>query len=530
VSGRRLRAWGRFCDLRLGCGLAVVVLLLGVVAAGCKPPPPPPPLFTTSPALFPDFNTSVSDYVSRCSSSAPVQVSVNAPQGTTVSVDGQPAQGGTFSAQVTRAVGKSFTVVAQTSSGSSTYYVRCLPADFPTWTTARSGSTQAEYYITVPFTSLFGSNYPTIFDNDGVPIWWAPSRSTVFAELLPDGNVAWTLNAGGAEEHSLDGTLVRSINTVGSSSDFHDLVHLPNGDDLLATNTLVAGVDLSTAWGASSGCPSNATVTDPVIQEVNSQGSVVWSWDTMANIPVTETDPQWRSTICTGASPYDVYHWNSIDPTTEPTTSDPGLILSFRHLDAVYNVDQTLTNPLTLKPGLILWKLGGTTPTNPTESLTIKSDPVFAGGSHFGGQHDPRMLSDGTLTLHDNGTNLGRPPRVVRYQIDATARTATLLESLGDPLVSSSGCCGSARRQSGGDWVVAWGGSHVATELTASGTRVFLLQFDSSNLYRALPIPYGRLDRAALRAAMDTQFASSQAAQAPPPPRGPQQPTAPPRL
>jgi hypothetical protein len=128
-------------------------------------------------------------------------------------------------------------------------------------------------------------------------------------------------------------------------------------------------------------------------------------------------------------------------------------------------------------------------------------------GSGFGGQHDARILSDGTLTIHDNGSMKNRNPRAVRYQIDLTSipHTATLIEQITDPGSGSSGCCGSARRLAGGDWVMAWGGTPLVTELTASGTRVFSLTFQSNFSYRAVPVPFGQLSRSALRAGMDAQ-------------------------
>jgi hypothetical protein len=57
--------------------------------------------------------------------------------------------------------------------------------------------------------------------------------------------------------------------------------------------------------------------------------------------------------------------------------------------------------------------------------------------------------------------------------------------------------------------------------MTPAGARGFLLQFDSSTfLYRTIPVPFGQLDRAALRAGMDAQYSTSGAihpATAPPP-------------
>lgn len=482
----------------LGGSVAALALLLGLVATGCEPPPTALQISTT-PALFPAFSTSVTDYVSRCSSSAPVQVSVAAPPDTTVSVDGQPASSGTFTAQVTRDVGQSFTIVVEASSQPpSTYYVRCLPADFPSWTAQKSGTTQAEYYVTVPIDPIrSGKNYPVIFDSNGVPLWWGPPSNTPFATLLPDGNIAW-ITSSGAEEHALDGSLVRTIKPTVGYTDIHDLLLLPNGDYVMVADTVRSGVDLSGLCVGTVCGPSQASVLDQVIQELKPDGTLVWSWDTADHIPASEMDSQWyQQYIANGGGLYglyDVYHWNSIEFTGS------GFILSFRHEDAIYDIRQ-----VGARGGPILWKLGGSPR---AESLAISNDPVFP-ASGFGGQHDARLLSDGTVTIHDNGTGRSRAPRAVRYQLNTTKRpgTATLVEQQSDPLISSSFCCGSARKLSGGNWVMGWGGTNTDTEMTADGNRVFLLQFASGTLiYRAVPVPYGQLDRVALRAGMDAQY------------------------
>ena len=324
--------------------------------------------------------------------------------------------------------------------------MRCVPPDFPEWTASRTGPTQAEYYITAGGLAADGNNYPAIFDNNGVPIWWAPRTRTLFAELLGDGNMAWTKTDGTPiEERRLDGTLVGSVNTALGSQDNHDLLRLDNGNYVLVGNVRRAGFDFS-SWGG----PASAAVIDHIVQELTPTGAVVWTWSAADHISVDDTDPQWRAALLATGEPYDAYHWNSIEAT--PT----GYLLSFRHLDAVFNIDRDT--------GDIVWKLGGTTT---AESLTVLDDPVFTGGSHFGGQPDARLLDDGTVTLFDDGTNLGRAPRGVRYQIDPGARTATMLEQQTDSVAPGAFCCGSARRLAGGNWVFGWG-SH---ELRQRGHR-----------------------------------------------------------
>jgi hypothetical protein len=128
----------------------------------------------------------------------------------------------------------------------------------------------------------------------------------------------------------------------------------------------------------------------------------------------------------------------------------------------------------------------------------------------FRGQHDARILPDGSLTVHENGFHPGstRPPRAVRYVIDTTARTATLVEQMNDPgTVATPLCCGSARKLPGGDWVINWGSAGVTTEVSPAGDRVFSLTFDDKLFsYRAHPVMPGVLSRDALRDGMDEQF------------------------
>ena len=125
----------------------------------------------------------------------------------------------------------------------------------------------------------------------------------------------------------------------------------------------------------------------------------------------------------------------------------------------------------------------------------------------WGAQHDARRLPGGTVSIFDNGTALGRPPRAVRYRIDPSARTATLIEQVSDPSdAPDSLCCGSARKLSGGDWVISWGGLPLVEELTRSGQRVLALHFDGSFFsYRADALEPGRLSAESLRSAMDAQ-------------------------
>src|SRR3989442_4534250 len=135
---------------------------------------------STQPALYPPFDTTISDYTTRCSPGTPIQVTVSAPSGAVVSVDGQAPHTGSFTAQVWLNAGQSFPVTATTSATSNTHFVRCLPSDVPGWTSSRTGQPQAEYFTVAPFArtdfqpipSGVSGKYLAIFDTNGVPMCW----------------------------------------------------------------------------------------------------------------------------------------------------------------------------------------------------------------------------------------------------------------------------------------------------------------------------------------------------------------------
>ncbi|HTY95829.1 MAG TPA: arylsulfotransferase family protein [Solirubrobacteraceae bacterium] len=450
---------------------------------------------STVPGLVPAFKSSVTDYVTRCQPSDEVQVSILARPGVHVSVDNGPQLTGSFKRWVDLSAGQEFDVTSSEWNVSSTYHVRCLPSDFPTFRAEVRGSRQTAFYIVTPHRypnpEGFSPQYTAFFDNNGVPVWWMKSSGTSIPEdgtLLPDGNVAWihawsAVGPGGEdevgmEEHALDGSLVRTINTVGSEANQHDVQVMPNGNYLMGRTFPVEGVDLSACGG-----PAKGRLLDFELQELTPTDELVWSWLASDHLSLTEVPPDKPGCKNDG----DAYHWNSVE------VDGNSYVLSFRNLDAVYDIDAA--------SGAINWKLGGT----PTpESLAVVGDDY---PRTLCGQHDARVLPDGTLTVFDDSTGCRGIPRGVRYTIDAATRTVTLIESVTNPLTRHAECCGSARRLPGGNWVMGWGETGLVTEQTETGATTFQLRFPRGwYTYRAIPVPPGQVSIEALRAGMDAQF------------------------
>lgn len=441
---------------------------------------------TAKPALFPDFDLRVSDYVTRCAG-RPVEMTVVAPADTDVAIDGGAPRTGSFTTKVRLHASQSFSFTSTTGTASTTHHVRCLPPEFPQWQFQSFAPAEQEFYV------VASGAYVFVFDGHGVPLWWHYDNGVPSdAKYLDDGTFAWASGRSTPNARytirELDGSLAREMKTVGSLTDGHDMQLLPQGNYMLMSYRERPGtVDLG-AYGG----PADATVLDAELQEVTPAGVKVWEWNSRNRITLDETGHWFKNFILPltpPKNPLDIVHINSVDVDAD------SVLIAMRHTDGVYKIDRA--------SGEIIWKLGGT----PTpESLTVVGDPV--GAQPFGGHHDARLHADGSVTVFDNGQHRNRPPRAVRFQIDAGARTATYLEAISDPGVRAAVCCGSARRTASGGWLVGWGGGpemNPIIEYAADGSPTFTLVISTGFSYRAHPIAVGQIDRTALRNGMEAQ-------------------------
>jgi hypothetical protein len=451
------------------------------------------------PVLHPRFDRGIADYAVRCGRDGSLELSVRASGGERVAIGDREARGGEFSATLRRRPDGGVTVRVESKSRPGSYHVRCLPPGFPRWDVSRPDTPHARAYVVTP-NGRAEEGYVAILDSHATPVWWRHSSSygPWDAKVLPGGDLGWThykggpfgqIKAYGYEERRLDGHRVRRIRARGTPTDTHDLQRLPNGHYLALTYVPRDGVDLR-KWGGD----RKSRVYDGEIQELTPGGRVVWRWSSRGHIRTSET--LWWDTL-NGAQRdkkpderfWDLVHINSVEPDGD------GLVVSFRHVEAIYKIDRGT--------GRILWKLGGT---RRPESLDVVGDPL--GDRPFGGQHDARLWRDGTLTVFDNQTHRG-PPRAVRYRVDERARTATLVEDIHPPRELRSEFGGSARKLPGGDWVIYWGGAPLFTEQQAGSGRELLgvTLRDEHWGYRVVPLP----DSVALRSvrrAMDRMVAS----------------------
>ena len=455
----------------------------------------------TTPELYPTFDPSIRRYVTRCVGDR-TRIQVRARHRTRVRVDGGRKRSGVFHARVPLNPGAAVDVRARKGSKHGHYEIRCLPQDFPLYTFERFGGPTPQWQL------MTVGDYVVIFDRNGVPTWWLNEPHGVNdAKVLPDGNLAWWTNgmvgpygtdpAATYVELGPSGRIKRKVRAVGLNTDLHDMQQLPNGNYLVMAYEGRSNVDL-TAYGQE----SDSTVLEPVIQEINPDGDLVWSWHNEGRIGLGETGRWWPALQ---APFYDILHLNSVEPAGD------SLIVSFRHADAVYSIDRA--------SGKINWKLGGTAT---SKSLVVKNDPY--GDYPLGGQHDARYDRHGHLTIFDDQTDPacgGRPPgpkcqlspRAVEYKIDEKAGTARLINSFTDPKVDSTWCCGGVRKTRNRGWTVAWGGAQAVTGFAPDGSITQRYDFSPGldidhGIYRVVPLGKKDFTFARLRHAMDRIYTS----------------------
>jgi hypothetical protein len=180
--------------------------------------------------------------------------------------------------------------------------------------------------------------------------------------------------------------------------DVHEFRILSNGNYLVGDYTIDT-VDLSKNLIKGAPGSSHTAIKGYVIEEFDPDHQLVFRWNSNDHINPLDAYEQY------GYNPdlYNYCHGNAIEE-----DFDGHLLVSFRHLNAVYKINRT--------SGDIIWILGGK-----SSFFTFPDDRGFSG------QHDIRRISNGNITLFDNG-NSAIPPvsRAVEYRLDSVHWTANL--------------------------------------------------------------------------------------------------------
>lgn len=341
-----------------------------------------------------------------------------------------------------------------------------LPDDFPTITVTATASDTAEGYIFLSNHHKFWTRskpYLLIMDDRGDPVFYRrmnPGQPAHDFKLQPNGLLTYW-DAATGKHYALDETytIVEVLEPQnGLVGDFHEFQILPNGHKIFYVWQTYKR-DMS---GIVEGGQTNATVLGTIFQEVDTDDNVVFEWEGLDHIPLTDS---WAS--LTGPV-VDYIHTNSIE-----VDFDGHWIMSSRNTNEVTKINR--------QTGELIWRMGGK-----ANEFTFVDDEL----APFTIQHDARRLENGNLLIFDN--RLADFSRAVEYAVDEVAKTATLVWEYRAPQGSRGRIMGNAQRLPNGNTLVNLGSaSPMITEVRPDGSEVFQLTLEENIFtYRAFRSPW----------------------------------------
>lgn len=328
--------------------------------------------------------------------------------------------------------------------------------------TVQSPSVAPGDEFVAPYTGP-GQAGPMILDPSGGLLWFKPLPTHTYATNLQvqeyEGRPVLTWWQGNISVHGfgLGGdvifdqtyTEIAHVNAGnGLQADLHDFQLTPQGTALITAYHPIL-CNLSSVGG-----PAYGAVTDSLLQEIDVKtGLVMFQWSSLDHVALSESyEPASRSTT---SSPYDFFHINSIN-----LDRDSSMLISARNTWTVYD--------LAARSGRIAWRLGGK-----------RSSFALGPGTATAWQHDPRELSNGSISIFDNGASptVHSQSRGIVLSLNPQQRTATLLTQLNHspPLLAESQ--GNVQALANGDWFLGWGQLADFSEFNAGGELLFDAHF-----------------------------------------------------
>jgi hypothetical protein len=342
-----------------------------------------------------------------------------------------------------------------------------------------------DYFITPTGDSGTYANGPEIVNPSGKVIWFhaIPVGQTAsdFRTQIYEGQpvLTWWEGTGfGGLSNGTDyiyNNHYQQIATVnagnGDTTDGHEFLITPQN------TALITSYDTATANLTSIGGPSDQTVIDGIVQEIDiATGKVLFQWDSADHVPYSDSE---QPLPASASTPWDWFHINAVHVDT-----DGNLLIDSRATWTAFKV-----NRLT---GSIIWQLGGK-----QSSFTLQAAPgqtLDSANEIFAWQHDPEAIGNDEYTFFDNdseGTPLLPYSREVTVKVDPWDHVATLVSSIDQPEGLSASSQGNAQTLQDGDIVVGWGSLLYFSEFSHSGQVLFNAEFPAGvNTYRAYRLPW----------------------------------------
>jgi len=336
-----------------------------------------------------------------------------------------------------------------------------LPADLPHLSAAlTAGVSRGMTAFAIIDPSRLDQGLALVVDSIGRIRWYLRS-SRLITDFQPQASDRYTIAlanyeplafsvlgylAGEYQELDVAGALRNKWTATGGySTDNHDIRLTTKGTAVLL------GFDLRAMDLTSLGLSSSTEVLGNVLQEVDSAGRLLFSWNAFDHFTLADVDPAVIPLISLSPSRLDWTHANAVD-----VDQDGNYLVSFRHLSEVTKIDS--------RNGAVLWRLGG-----------VRNDFMFDSDSNeFSFQHGVRRLPTGSLIMFDNG-NRHTPPfsRAIEYRLNEQTRTAQAVWQYRPTPDLFSFALGFAERLGNGNTLVTFGTSAIVQEVSPAAKLVW---------------------------------------------------------
>ena len=215
--------------------------------------------------------------------------------------------------------------------------------------------------------------------------WTLPGPLGNYGQLLPNGNLLITVRTSEGPKFNPIGGHILEIDWDGDiiwehidHLQHHDFNRLPNGNTTYLSWELIPTEDADVIGGVAGSEHPDGGIYYDVLREVNADGDMVWEWRMVDHFPFEKYPLR-------PARPREEYaHANCcfVQP-------DGNILVSWRDIDLIALIDR--------ESGEFLWEMQD---------------------RRWGGQHDPRQLDNGNITLFANGSEQVGPEYSRVLEID----------------------------------------------------------------------------------------------------------------
>ncbi|MBK17283.1 MAG: aryl sulfotransferase [Rhodospirillaceae bacterium] len=277
-------------------------------------------------------------------------------------------------------------------------------------------------------------------DGEEVHKWDLPGKLGNYGQLLPNGNLLVTERTPEGPKIAPKGGRLLEMDWGGEiiwehtdHLQHHDFNRCPNGNTLYLAWELIPPEEATCLGGIPGSEHEDGGVYYDLLREVNPDGEIVWEWR------MKDRFPEQKYPIRSNRPRHEYAHANTCF-----LQKDGNILLSWRDLDLIALIDR--------KSGDLVWEMED---------------------REWGGQHDPRQLENGNITIFANGSEQVDPEFSRVLEINPDTREV-VWEYKGEPVDTFfSPRVSGAQRLSNGNTLICEGRHGRLFEVTPEGDIVW---------------------------------------------------------